>query len=356
VEELVAAGFVQSIGGVQSYYAPDIPVLLSDAFLSTHCFRPVRRGGLLKNDAIGLAFEPVAGRALADVKGTIWLDAGSSELRSMEFTYVGLPKTPGIEAAGELAFSRLPTGEWYVQHWALRRPTTRPLGERERVGEATPIGRTKGAYAPLTVTGTVVDSTSGAGLADAVVFLPGAPQASTDSLGRFTIVIGDAPTSAIDYMLVVEHPRFAAIGLTEVSQRVQLAGGTSRAVAIATPSVPTLLRALCPADGETLYDAKGALRIGLVLGRAFTADGTPLPLDTRVVAEWPSDEALGAGTASRTKQVAARTDAEGRFRLCSVAVGRSVQLYIDAGGAPSGRTEFVVPALGLGEVELTRTP
>src|SRR5689334_1884653 len=61
------------------YYAPDETSLLSQDFAETHCFGVVR--DTKRKDQVGLSFEPQPGRKASDVKGTLWLDEQSSELR-----------------------------------------------------------------------------------------------------------------------------------------------------------------------------------------------------------------------------------------------------------------------------------
>ena len=73
--------------GTLVYYAPDLAMLLSAGFVADHCFRissDARRPTL-----VGIAFEPTPNRrSVAEVRGTLWLDRLSSELRRLEFSYV----------------------------------------------------------------------------------------------------------------------------------------------------------------------------------------------------------------------------------------------------------------------------
>ena len=118
------AGSLSSTGFVQPradsafvvFHAPDAEVLLSDEFLDTHCFRLVR-GGRGERGMLGLAFEPVPGVSRPDVRGTLWLDARSAELRYLEFTYTGL-RTPSSarRMGGRVDFARLPGGAWIVRN------------------------------------------------------------------------------------------------------------------------------------------------------------------------------------------------------------------------------------------------
>ncbi|HEX2187977.1 MAG TPA: carboxypeptidase-like regulatory domain-containing protein [Longimicrobiaceae bacterium] len=135
-EELAAAGYRREESDGAWYYAPDAEVLLSDSFLDTHCFRAVRGRGRARG-LVGLAFEPVRGRSVPDVAGTLWLDARSAELRHLEFRYRNLPRQddwPGV--GGRIEFRRLPGGQWIVDRWRLRMPLVR----HPRRGRATLAG------------------------------------------------------------------------------------------------------------------------------------------------------------------------------------------------------------------------
>jgi hypothetical protein len=121
-ERLEAAGYIQdeSRDGVWDHFAPDGEVLLSGSFLDTHCFRVEGGDGSL----VGLGFEPVAGRDLPDIRGTLWLDRGSAELRRLDFRYVNLPypHDDWPQVGGMVEFERLGTGMWIVRRWYIRMP------------------------------------------------------------------------------------------------------------------------------------------------------------------------------------------------------------------------------------------
>lgn len=115
------------------FYAPDARVLLSPEFESGHCFTAVegtgRHAGL-----VGLAFEPVRGRRIPDVRGTLWLERASAELTRLEYEYVNARwPQPVRQAGGHVAFSRLPSGAWMVRDWVIRMPRfNEPLPGRAR--------------------------------------------------------------------------------------------------------------------------------------------------------------------------------------------------------------------------------
>lgn len=120
-EELSRKGYVSARGDSSTYYAPDAEVLLSDAFLKDHCFGVVR--DLNGVGLIGLTFEPVPEREVADIRGALWLDARTAELRHIEYTYTGFAEelTPEM-LGGRIEFQRLRTGAWIIRRWWIRAP------------------------------------------------------------------------------------------------------------------------------------------------------------------------------------------------------------------------------------------
>lgn len=124
--ELAERGYVEVRGDTVFFNAPDVDVLLSDAFEDAHCFR-VRPAGPGEEGMIGLAFEPVArsagGSRNPGIRGVLWLDRASAELRRMDYTYVNLPPrvAEGV-AEGSIEFQRLPNGAWIVPAWRIRMP------------------------------------------------------------------------------------------------------------------------------------------------------------------------------------------------------------------------------------------
>jgi hypothetical protein len=117
-----------------TYYAPDADVLLSTTFARDHCFA-VAEGRGDQAGWTGISFEPVAGREVPDVRGTLWLDSRTFELKLVEFRYSRLPvATTNRHIGGEVRFARLPSGAWIVERWFIRmprygdKPTTRSTG------------------------------------------------------------------------------------------------------------------------------------------------------------------------------------------------------------------------------------
>jgi hypothetical protein len=123
-ETLAAAGYVMPGDTLRGpvYYGPDAAVFFSEAFLRTHCFRLMRPP---KQDPslVGLGFEPVKGRRVIDIAGTLWLDRRTAELRTLEYHYARLwAWVPEGGAGGALSFGRLATGQVVITGWAIRAP------------------------------------------------------------------------------------------------------------------------------------------------------------------------------------------------------------------------------------------
>src|SRR5215468_4960863 len=120
---LDTAGYVVSEGGAITYHAPDADVLLSETFAGAHCFHfeaPPRESPSL----IGVTFEPTRERRdRREIRGTVWLDRASAELRWLEFRYTSLNDVAeAAGAGGRVDFRRLADGAWLISRWHLRMP------------------------------------------------------------------------------------------------------------------------------------------------------------------------------------------------------------------------------------------
>ncbi|MBM4189017.1 MAG: hypothetical protein FJ206_17090 [Gemmatimonadetes bacterium] len=131
-EALAAEGYIRELaGGSFQFHAPDLPTLLSAGFLETHCFELAKPSG----DApglVGLGFRPTREVKRPDIRGTLWVDRASSELRFLEFVFERVPDAvdvPGI--GGRIDFNRLANGAWIVADWYIRTPD-RVMVERQQ--------------------------------------------------------------------------------------------------------------------------------------------------------------------------------------------------------------------------------
>ena len=124
-DSLRAKGYATEDDSGMTFFAPDLDVLLSPYFTEAHCFRvshadppPASPG------AIGLDFEPAGRLRHVEIRGTLWLDTASQELRSVGFTFVNLPiSAPDTLLGGHIDFTRLATGGWIIPSWNIRMPT-----------------------------------------------------------------------------------------------------------------------------------------------------------------------------------------------------------------------------------------
>ena len=321
---LAEDGFVvaQAAGGAE-YFAPDANVLLSDPFLDTHCFRLERRTADTL-DLIGLAFEPIPGRGLADVSGVLWLEPETARLRSLEFQFVNHPFR--IEGAGgELTFVELPNGTWIIREWRLRMPEV----QEERDGQ----GRFrrylvrgykhKGAIVQRasTATGAVVIDETQSGVTGVVVDSAGeisqgtrvwvqgtAIEDTTDTDGRFSLPALGAGT------WVVQSTGWPAEAFGYVGElEVTLGGAGMQTVRIQLPSLRDFAAVRC---GDTTTEGRATL-----LGRVVDADGHPVP-GAAVEITWPGVIAFdGRGVRGNREGAALFTDERGAFHQCGVPTG-----------------------------------
>jgi hypothetical protein len=133
VEELVTAGYMLLSPERVELKGVDATAILSDEFVRHHCFG-LRAAGPDQPGMVGLEFVPLEGRVHPDVRGVLWLDRATAELRYVEYTYTGLRfRGPADRLGGRFDFRRLPGGAWILASWSVRAP----LLQVEREPEAT---------------------------------------------------------------------------------------------------------------------------------------------------------------------------------------------------------------------------
>lgn len=134
---LMREGFIVPSNDTVSYYAPDAEVLLSDLFLSTHCFQ--ERAHPSDPRFAGLGFEP-ADPARMDIRGTFWIPETGEALPFVEFTWTRHPwelmevRRPGTSmravrkadlsgrTGGRLELRPVHGVGWIIQRWWMRWP------------------------------------------------------------------------------------------------------------------------------------------------------------------------------------------------------------------------------------------
>jgi hypothetical protein len=358
IERLVSEGFVKVYPDSTIYLAPDAHVLLSEEFLRTHCFR-AQRGSGERVGMLGLAFEPVRERRVPEVRGVLWLDEASSELRDLEYSYVNAPVPAQPEhMGGSVVFRRLPSGAWIVERWVIRMPrqvdapprAASALRERtpprwaiqlarlrtmiEEGGEILAFhdGRDETRLAQrASVEGVVFDSLTATPLAGATVFLSGTGfSAVTDSAGRFRI---EGLPFGRSYEVSFHHPLWKKLGLVPETRVIEPESADPVRVDLAVPGADRLLELLC---------SEGSIRNGrgAVFGYVWDGATGAMLADREVAIQWDEPKL-------RIRQVTAlegvvRSTEEGAFLICGVPVGRTLRIEARFGRESGGRHPLIL--------------
>ncbi len=309
---LAEGGFVQGeITGQRQYYAPDADVLLSDVFLSQHCFSVIEDDD--REGQLGLRFEPTRDRREADIHGTLWVDTTTAELQSLDFRYANVDGADEDESGGLVAFDYLSNGAWIVSEWYIRMPR---LGVRERRGrseyvvlgyvdvggEVTPLGLGRETGAPGVegaIRGTVYDSIRGVPVPDARVTILGTRlEALTDAAGQF--VLTNVPVGR--HNVTFFHADTEAWGLGSAFVEVEVEKSLTSVADLAIPGFRQAALALCLGEGVEAQT--------IVLGTALGPERQPIPNLPLEFSWTPSREVDHA--------LPARTGSDGRFIVCTL--------------------------------------
>ncbi|HSM06012.1 MAG TPA: carboxypeptidase-like regulatory domain-containing protein [Longimicrobiales bacterium] len=285
-DSLMGYGFVQPDGDATLYFAPDASVLLSDVFLSAHCFEAVREDGRL-----GLAFEPAPGRTLPDIRGTLWF---GDELRldHMDFRYTGLRRFENADVlGGEIRFERLPQGAWIVREWRIRMPYEVEAAQADRAQRLVRLVETGGLIRearsvdrlqPLfrSRRGAVRGIVTAPGPSeDGRVFLSGTGHAAALGVDGSFLLPDVLPG---EYQLVVTHPALLAMGEPSMSRPVEVVADSIAVAEVIVPAAYEVLQDRC-AIQELIPLEEPDVRTGeprVIGGVLRDADGGP-------VANWP---------------------------------------------------------------------
>ncbi len=258
-DSLARYGYVVAQENETIYYAPDAATLMSSSFAASHCWRE-RAGDGMHSSLVGVEFRPLAATDHPDIRGVLWIDSNTSELRYLEYSYTREPRSVNDSAAGgRVDFAALPSGAWIVRYWVIRMPqfehrwANSGLGTRvsgrgadsvlaaivETGGEVmTPAAQSAiepGVARPprtATIIGSVLTDQHDMPVVGAEVSIAPGHTARTDSAGHFQI----DGVAAGDYTLVVRH-----IGEIAITLPVRLvAGDTLARDFVLSPSVPAL--------------------------------------------------------------------------------------------------------------------
>jgi hypothetical protein len=119
--EFVRSGFRHDSADRRMTYGPDALVLLSDDFAAAYCFH-LADGGRARANQIGIHFSPAIQLAdRTDIDGTLWIDTVARELRDVDFTYLGVPRSfEAFRPGGLVSFRAMPNGVVLVDRWSIR--------------------------------------------------------------------------------------------------------------------------------------------------------------------------------------------------------------------------------------------
>jgi len=361
-DQLVDEGFVRPDPEGDLYYAPDAAVLLSDAFLQTHCLNLTRGGGEAE-ELLGVLFEPLEGRTQPDIRGTVWLDPSSGELRRVDYAYENIdPALRNDAVGGRVAFQGLPDGTWIVTEWRIRMPTAslapdyrggRQLvltGIREVGGEVAQV-RDQGGATILeaeraTLAGVVVDETGETPVAAASVTLVGTRTAAlTDSTGAFRIA--GLPEGV--YGVTFAAPGLPVLEGVPEPVEVSLERGSVTSVRLTAPPLAAVLDAACGEAerpegsavlGGTVVDEEGGEPLAnatvRILWTGYRFRGTTVQRGRQ------AEVSALIGAAGDGLQTVA--DDRGRYLLCGIPAGHPLRLEAEAGDLVSATLDVRVPA------------
>lgn len=322
-----------------TYHAPGLEALLSRVFVEDHCFRLIQGA----SGRLGIAFEPTAARQRrrtpAEIRGALWIDRNSIELRSLDFRYTNVPPAQEEHAGGTIDFVRMSNGAWTISRWAIRTPVLEAIEAAPRFGgtdtSITAIKVTGGELAlattragdtvwmrpPLTLAGTVIDSASGSPVHGARLSLTGTNHvASADARGRFTI----ASVLPGAYTLEVRTPSLDSAGIAYPMPLVFV--DTTVDVEVRAPTANQTIVAIC---GKTRLVAPGVI-VGTVVMRGDTLP----PQRARVIAEWDEPRLHSSGDVTtlvdrQIRWLETQAERNGTFRLCGVPLNTSLVLRVE---------------------------
>jgi len=107
--------------GALQYQVPSPAVLLSQAFLASHCIDRVLADKATP-DRVGLRFRPVRDQQAVGIEGVLWLDRETGDITVLEYEYRGPRELVPRGARGLVDFARGPDGVPRVSRWWLRVP------------------------------------------------------------------------------------------------------------------------------------------------------------------------------------------------------------------------------------------
>ncbi len=346
--------------GTEDFYGPDEEVLLSAGFTRRHCvsvFPDVRRDSA--GTQLALAFVPRDRDTRPEIRGLIWIDSATSELRRIEFEYVRISfPAPADSIGGSVEFTHLASGAWIVSSWVLRMPRfgvgrTRynmVLDGYLEVGGSASVVRevaTPAAAAPRSIVGSVFDSITHRALSGARVHLADlGREAVADSAGAFRF---DSVSAGL-HSVWADHPRLDTLGLFSLGVRVDVTPLLVTNVTLAIPSFATLWRTACGADPPT--GGGDGFVFGRVLGAARPMPGSG-SAGAMIDASWAPSAPNGArGPAAVTRRTV-HADSTGNYAICGIPEEEMVTIAAMEGDTATIPLSFRVGAARIARRDLT---
>jgi hypothetical protein len=345
-EELRRDGYVTLLGAKITFVAPDLDVLLSPYFADTHCFRVNARSE--GRPMVGLDFEPAESSRHVEIRGTLWMDRASRELRALSFYYTDLGYR-GIDtlAGGVARFTHLTTGAWVLTDWSIRMP----VPSVQLHGTSTVRGRVaftadgqRWGSQFLRVTGGTVreikrdsialwsqpngsvsvrvvsEGKNGVHpIANALVFVPGDNElARTDADGN--LKIRRLPPGS--YLLEATTDELELLSRPRGTARVDVDPDGEARVTMQVESPLAAARAMCGAAGESITDSTSAL-----IGVALRGNGPMIDAPVTVSVDKRRDRPGELQLTRDTRTMAS----DGRFLVCGVPRNRALEVRVWSG-------------------------
>ena len=338
--DFIQRGFMADSAKQQIFYAPDADVLLDQGFAAGYCFRIVESDGERPNQ-IGLGFSAADRRRnRVDIDGVLWVDTVARALRDIEHRYVGLDRqVEALRPGGHVFFREMANGVVMIDRWSLRliggevdtvRTPAFAQGRRleapgiqvhmtlhaaENGGEvaraAWPDGSVwRASLGTLRVHAVTSDGRPAAGTA--VHLIETQYRAVADSNGDIEI----ATLIPGPYSLAVRDQRLVPLRL-EIRTPLQFVAERDSTVrqSLVVSTAEEFVIGRCIANRR--YSVRDSV---LLVGRALTADGTPVAGLT-IALEQQSGQLRKAIPEGST------TDSDGLFQFC----GRGLQLGMTIG-------------------------
>lgn len=324
-DRLASLGFVQVDQTGSTFFAPDAEVLLSDHFLDTHCLALADLEDS-ENGYVGLEFRPIDRGRLIDIRGILWLDATSSRLKRLDFTYDELPGLGRISGrernrlGGQVTFEGLPTGSWIVRDWVIRMPVLGGGGQQgagaqpprravltgfaETGGSVTAVSDRRGVPIESSwtgkISGVVLDAQGSNPIAGTRVWADGVGPITTEMDGRFEFS-GFLPGP---HEIRYRNALLDSLWATPEEMVVTTRGGEEESVVLRVPSRGRVIGSAC--RGQDIAAGSAIL------------SGTALHPDTRVPDPEAGVQVVWSGGQEGGERIHVRTSEIGAFVVCGI--------------------------------------